>query len=300
VKASEQVVEIDGNVRPIGGGPTERQDLRIGTILRAANKLAPTDIDQVLRLQDSSGLRFGEAALRLGLVTATDLRRALAQQFELPHSAPEGGHVNSELVVASEPLGRAAEQVRALRTQLLIRWSDDPVCRTLAIVSPGRQDGRSYLAANLAVAFAQLGRRTLLVDADLRHPRQQQLFGIEDKIGLSTMLSGRAGREAAVPMPEFGPLAVLPAGAPPPNPVELLSREAFRRVVHEFSQIFDVILFDTPSAGSSADAQNVAFRAGSALLLTRRNHTRIADATRLTRQLADAGAQTMGIVCNEF
>jgi chain length determinant protein tyrosine kinase EpsG len=298
VKVSEQVVEIDGNVRPIGGG--ERQDLRIGAILRASNKLATTDIDQVLRLQDTSGLRFGEAALRLGLVTASDLRRALAQQFELPHSAPEGGHVNAELVVASEPLGRAAEQVRALRTQLLIRWADDSTCRTLAIVSPGRQDGRSYLAANLAVAFAQLGRRTLLVDADLRHPRQQQLFAIEDKIGLSTVLSGRAGREAAVPMPEFGPLAVLPAGAPPPNPVELLSRESFRRVLNEFSQIFDVILFDTPSAGSSADAQNVAFRAGNALLLTRRNHTRIADATRLTRQLADAGAQTMGIVCNEF
>jgi chain length determinant protein tyrosine kinase EpsG len=299
VKVSEQVLEIDGNVRPIGGGG-ERQDLRIGAILRASNKLATSDIDQVLRLQDTSGLRFGEAALRLGLVTASDLRRALAQQFELPHSAPEGGHVNAELVVASEPLGRAAEQVRALRTQLLIRWADDSTCRTLAIVSPGRQDGRSYLAANLAVAFAQLGRRTLLVDADLRHPRQQQLFSIEDKIGLSTVLSGRAGREAAVPMPEFGPLAVLPAGAPPPNPVELLSRESFRRVLNEFSQMFDVILFDTPSAGASADAQNVAFRAGNALLLTRRNHTRIADATRLTRQLADAGAQTMGIVCNEF
>lgn len=299
MKASEQVVEIDGNVRPIGGAP-ERQDLRIGAILRASNKLATSDIDQVLRLQGSSGLRFGEAALRLGLVTANDLRRALAQQFELPHSAPEGGHVNGELVVASEPLGRCAEQVRALRTQLLIRWSDEPLCRMLAIVSPGRQDGRSYLAANLAVAFAQLGRRTLLIDADLRHPRQQQLFGIDDKVGLSTVLSGRAGREAAVPLPEYGPLAMLPAGAPPPNPVELLSRESFRRVLHEFSQIFDVILFDTPSAGSSADAQNVAFRAGSALLLTRRNHTRIADATRLTRQLADAGAQTMGIVCNEF
>jgi len=297
VKVTEQVVEIDGTVRPIGQPP----DRRIGTILRNANKLAGNDIEQVLNLQNSSGLRFGEAALRLGLVTAGDLRNALAQQYDLPQLAAEREPISGELVVAAEPLSRSAEQIRALRTQLLIRWSGEgPACRMLAIVSPGRHDGRSYLAANLAVAFAQLGRRTLLIDSDLRRPRQQQIFGIADKVGLSSVLSGRAGREAAVPLPEFGPLAVLPAGAPPPNPVELLSRDAFQRLLFELGQVFEVILFDTPPARVWADAQSVAFRAGSVLMLARRNHTRLADTTRLTRQLADAGAHTVGTVCNEF
>ncbi|HTQ35396.1 MAG TPA: polysaccharide biosynthesis tyrosine autokinase [Steroidobacteraceae bacterium] len=297
MKVTEQVVEIDGTVRPIGQAP----DRRIGTILRHANKLAGNDIEQVLNLQNSSGLRFGEAALRLGLVTAGDLRGALAQQYDLPQLATESDRINSELVVAAEPLSRSAEQIRALRTQLLIRWSGEgPACRMLAIVSPGRHDGRSYLVANLAVAFAQLGRRTLLIDGDLRRPRQQQIFGVADKVGLSSVLSGRAGREAAVPLPEFGPLALLPAGAPPPNPVELLSRDAFQRLLFELAQVFEVILFDTPPARVWADAQSVAFRAGSVLMLARRNHTRLADTTRLTRQLADAGAQTVGTVCNEF
>lgn len=278
-----------------------RPDRRIGTILTAARKLADSDIEQVLRLQHSSGLRFGEAALRLGLITVLDLKRALAEQYDLPHLLPENDRPNSELVVAYAPLDRCAEQIRGLRTQLLIRWSSDgPGCHQLAVVSPGRQEGRSYLVANLAVAFAQLGRRTLLVDADLRHPRQHRIFGIADNIGLSSVLSGRAGREAVVPVREFGPLALLPAGAPPPNPVELLSRETLPRLLHDFGKEFEVVLFDTPPARSWVDAQSVAFRAGSALLLARRDHTRLADTTRLTRQLADAGAQILGTVCNEI
>jgi chain length determinant protein tyrosine kinase EpsG len=282
-------------------GAALQPDRRIGTLLAAARKLDASDIDRVLRLQQGNGLRFGEAALRLGLITATDLRRALAQQYELPHLLPENERAGSELVVAYEPLGRCAEQIRALRTQLLIRWSaDGPVSHLLAVVSAGRADGRSYVTANLAVAFAQLGRRTLLVDADLRQPRQHCIFGIADSVGLSSVLSGRAGREAAVPLREFGPLALLPAGAPPPNPVELLSRDGLPRLLHEFARDYEVILFDTPPARAWADAQSVAFRAGNVLLLARRGHTRLADTTRLTRQLADAGAQVVGTVCTDF
>ncbi len=284
-----------------GVGVHGRPDRRIGTLLIAAQKLAAGDIDEVLRLQQGSGLRFGEAAVRLGLITIHDLKRALAEQYDLPHLFPENDRPNSELVVAYAPLDRCAEQIRALRTQLLIRWaSDGPGCHLLAVVSPGKQEGRSYLVANLAVAFAQLGRRTLLVDADFRRPRQHRIFGIADNVGLSSVLSGRAGREAAVPIHEFGPLALLPAGAPPPNPVELLSRDSLPRLLHDFSKEFEVILFDTPPARSWVDAQSVAFRAGSALLLARRDYTRLADTTRLTRQLADAGAQILGTVCNEI
>jgi protein-tyrosine kinase len=276
-------------------------DRRIGTLLRASNKLDTGTINQVLKLQTTTGLRFGEAALRLGVITAQDLRRALAQQYELPHLLPENERVDSELVVAFEPLNHCAEQIRALRTQLLIRWSADQArSHTLALVSPGHQDGRSYLVANLAVAFAQLGRRTLLIDADLRKPRQHRIFGIPDNVGLSSVLSGRAGREAGVAMSEFGPLTVLPAGAPPPNPVELLSRDTFPLLLHDMGKEFEVILFDTPPSRSCADAQSVAFHAGSVLLLARKDHTRLNDTTRLTRQLADAGAQILGTVCNEF
>src|SRR5213076_1643569 len=85
--------------------------------------------------------------------------------------------------------------------------------RALAIASPGSSEGRSYVSANLAVLFAQLGMRTLLIDADFRAPRQFEIFNVPDRVGLSSVLSGRAGHEAALPVPAFGPLAVLPAGA---------------------------------------------------------------------------------------
>src|SRR5262245_3991712 len=261
-----------------------KPDRRVGALLCAEKKLDPADIDRVLKLQRARGLRFGEAAVRLGLINVGDLRSALARQYDLPHLLPENERVDSELVVAFEPMNHCAEQIRALRTQLLIRWSADQArCHTLALVSPGHQDGRSYLTANLAVAFAQLGRRTLLIDADLRKPRQQRIFGIPDSVGLSSVLSGRAGPEAGIAMSEFGPLTVLPAGAPPPNPVELLSRDSFPQLLHEMGKEFEVILFDTPPSRSCADAQSVAFHAGSVLLLARKDHTRLADTTRLTR-----------------
>jgi Mrp family chromosome partitioning ATPase len=101
-------------------------------------------------------------------------------------------------------------------------------------------------------------------------------------------------------VPEFGSLALLPAGAPPPNPVELLSRETFPTLLRELRNDFDVILFDTPPAGSCADAQTIAFQAGSVLILARKDHTRLADTTRVMRQMTDAGAQTLGTVCNSF
>jgi len=296
VSVVEPVVESAASLRMLG-----KPDRRVGALLCADKKLDPADIDRVLKLQRARSLRFGEAAIRLGLINVGDLRSALARQYDLPHLLPENERVNSELVVAFEPFNPCAEQIRALRTQLLIRWSNGgTTSRQLALVSPGLKDGRSYLAANLAVAFAQLGRRTLLIDADLRRPRQHQIFNVPDNTGLSSVLSGRAGREAVVSVPEFGSLALLPAGAPPPNPVELLSRDTFPTLLRELRNDFEVILFDTPPAGSCADAPTVAFQAGSVLILARKDHTRLADTTKLMHQMTDAGAQTLGTVCNSF
>lgn len=276
-------------------------DRRIGAILRAAGKLNADEVTRILELQQRRGFRFGEAAVRLGLIDVNDLRRAMAEQYDLPHLHPNNQRLNSELVVAYEPFHACAEQIRALRTQLLIRWTNGALhARTLAIVSPGAGEGRSYVTANLAVAFSQLGQRTLLIDADLRRPRQQHIFNVANRIGLSAMLAGRAEREAIVELPELGSLSLLPAGAPPPNPVELLSKDRLPLMLAELRTDYDVILFDTPAATDCADAQTVAFRARSALVLARRNHTRLAEISRVIRRLGDSGAETLGTVFNAF
>ncbi len=296
MKFQENVLPIEGS-----GDVIARQDGRLGSILAEEGKIGAGDIERVLELQHIEGLRFGEAALRLGLIAADDLRSAVAKQYGLPHLLPGERSISSELVVAYEPFHPRAEELRALRTQLLIRWSNAGIRqRMLAIVSPGSGEGRSYVAANLAAVFSQLGERTLLIDADLRAPRQHRIFNVPDRIGLSAVLSGRADRGAVVPIPECGTLSLLPAGACPPNPQELLLRPAFATLLEELRAEFDVILFDTPPAKFYADAQSLAFRAGSVMVLVRKDHTRFADTTRVIRELNDTGARIVGTVFNAF
>jgi protein-tyrosine kinase len=291
------------NVLPIedAGRVLDGHDRRIGTILFEAGKLRSADIERILGEQRLKGVKFGEAALSLGLVTVEDLRVAVARQYDLPHVLPGSESVSGELVVAYEPFHPRAEEIRALRTQLLIRWANAGVKhRVLAVVSPGAGEGRSYVAANLAVVFSQLGERTLLIDADLRVPRQHRIFNVPDRLGLSAVLSGRADRGALVPVSEFGRLSLLPAGALPPNPQDLLSRPAFAALLDELKAEFDVIFFDTPPAKPYADAQSVAYRAGSAIVIARKDRTPVVDTTGVIRQLSDTGARIVGTVFNAF
>src|SRR6267378_3003494 len=296
MSAHENVLPIEGS-----GHVIARQDGRLGSILMEEGKLGAMDIERVLELQRVEGFRFGETALRVGLITEDDLRCAVAKQYGLPHLLPGKENISSELVVAYEPFHPRAEELRALRTQLLIRWSNAGVRhRMLALISPGSDEGRSYVAANLAVAFSQLGERTLLIDADLRNPRQHRIFNVPDRVGLSAVLSGRADRGAVVPVPQFGTLSLLPAGAPPPNPQELLSRRALAGLLQELRTEFDVILVDTPPATRYADAQAVAYQAGSAMVLARKDHTRLADTAGVVQQLSNTGARIVGTVLNAF
>lgn len=296
MKAQENILPIEGSGRVLAG-----RDRRIGSILAEYGKLDVGDIERVLELQQVKGLAFGEAALSLGLITADDLRYAVAKQYDLPHFLLQDASISSELVAAYEPFHPRAEELRALRTQLLIRWSKSGVRRRmLAVVSPGAGEGRSYVAANLAVVFSQLGERTLLIDADLRTPRQHRIFNIPDRIGLSAVLSGRADRSAVVPISEFGTLSLLPAGARPPNPQELLLRPSLAALLEELQTEFDVIIFDTPPAKLYADAQSLAFRAGSVMVLARKDHTRLADTASVIRELSDTGARVVGTVFNAF
>jgi len=273
----------------------------IGAILMDEGKLTPSDAEQVLARQRELGWRFGEAAIELNLITDTDLRQALAKQYEFPYlvSGPDG--VSKELIAAWNPFHPTVEELRAVRTQLLMRWfNPEAGRRTLAIVSPGAREGRSFVAANLAVVFAQLGQRTLLIDADFRAPRQQGIFNIPDRFGLSSALSGRGDLSAALPVSGLTGLAVLPAGPVPPNPLELLSRASFAALLAKAQCEYDTILIDTPPLTEYTDGQCVAFRAGDVLLLTRQHHTRMAQTERAAREVSDASARIVGTLMNAY
>lgn len=272
----------------------------IGVILMAAGRISPENAARILKLQKEACLPFGAAAIQLGLLDENDIRFALAQQFDYAYLPPADERpASEELVAAYRPFSPPAEQLRALRTQLLLRGFDrEAGRRLLAIVGTGRGEGRSFVAANLAVVFSQLGERTLLVDADLRAPRQHALFKLDNRSGLSSFLSGRAAGEAAVPIAALAKLALLPAGPLPPNPLELLNRPAFGRLLAAAAGDYDVVIIDTPAAASGADASLIARRAGAALAVACRHRTQLAAFADFTRALAGAGVALVGSVYN--
>jgi len=294
----------DSNVLPAGAAGTSapaRPRQTIGAILVDAGRLKPEDAERTLRLQREKGLRFGDAALQLKVLGQADIDFALSRQFDYPYLRRGESTVSEEVVAAYTPFSPQVEALRAVRSQLMLRWFDgDPARRCLAIVSAERGEGRSFLAANLAVVFSQLGERTLLIDADLRDPCQHRLFGVDNRAGLSAVLSGRAGADAIQRIGALVDLSVLPAGAPPPNPAELLARPPFAQLLQEAPQAFDIVILDTPSAIESADAQTIAMRAGAAVIAARRNTTRLAHVQALVDGLANAKAAVVGTVLNDF
>ena len=272
----------------------------IGAILIDAGKLTPEEAERILRLQRERGLRFGEAATQLGLVTQADIDFAISRQFDYPYLLHGQSEVSEDLVAAYVPFSPQVEALRALRSQLMVRWFDtDPARKSLAVVSAERNEGRSFIAANLAVVFSQLGEHTLLIDTDMRNPCQHRLFGLDNRGGLSAVLSGRGGPEMIQRIPLLLDLSVLPAGSLPPNPLELLARPLFQQLMGELATEFDVILLDTPAAAEYSDAQATAACAGAALIVIRKNSTRISQVRHITDTL-QGRATVVGAVLNEF
>jgi len=280
-------------------GRAPRPSSSIGALLVESGRLTAEEADRVMRLQKERGMRFGDAALKLGLITPADVEHALSRQFEFPYLVPGQSRLSGELVAGYAPFDPRVEVFRMLRSQLMLKWFKlDLRLKHLAVVSPCRDEGRSYLAANLAVVFSQLGERTLLIDADMRNPRQHALFHLENRTGLSTLLSGRAGTEVIERIAPLLDLSVLPAGPVPPNPQELLGRPAFQKFLAELDREFDVVILDTPPGETSADAQTIVTRACGALMVVRRNHTPLRAVKSLFNTLTGAGATLMGTVIN--
>jgi chain length determinant protein tyrosine kinase EpsG len=277
----------------------EQPESNIGGLLVEAGKIKPEDRERITRIQREQNLRFGEAAIKLGLVNEGDIREALAQQFDYAYLAPGKNGFSPELAAAYQPFSAEVEALRTLRTQLKLRWFNGRR-KHLALIGALPGAGCSYHAANLAVVFSQLGERTLLIDANLRDPRQALIFNLGNRQGLTEILSDRVNQIPLVRIPALGNLSVLPAGAVPPNPGELLSRGSLPKFLTQLDKNFDIILIDTPPAMSCTDAQTIAFQAGSALIVARMDHTRLSDISAINDSLATTSTEVAGVVLSKF
>jgi chain length determinant protein tyrosine kinase EpsG len=273
----------------------------IGVILVNAGRLSEENVVRILEAQIQQQNHFGEAAINLGLLTDDDVRFALSRQFNNLYLPAGDNSLSPHLIAAYKPFSPAVEHLRGLRSQLMLRWFEPDTDRNvLAIVSPGGGEGRSFMAANLAIVFSQLGKSTLLIDANLRAPRQQEFFKVNTGGGLSSYLAGRAGLESIVRIPSLPGLSVLPAGAVPPNPQELIGRPVFVDLLQSLGCEFDVVIVDTPSASEYAEAQIIATEASAALIVLRKNHTSLSRTMELARRFQQTGAAVVGSVLNDF
>jgi capsular exopolysaccharide synthesis family protein len=176
-------------------------------------------------------------------------------------------HLDPTLVAALRPSAAAAEQYRALRTRLAHADHGTPI-DVLLVTSPGRGEGKSLTAANLALTMAQeFQTRICIVDANLRHAGLHSLFGVTDTPGLADVLTGQANLTDALIGFEHQQITLLPAGHGPWHPAELLGSTAMRRTIQTLRSQFDRVIIDAPAAGPLADVGILAPLVDSVLLV---------------------------------
>lgn len=210
-----------------------------------------------------------------------------------------GSNGQSDLIVAEQPRQPISEAFRNLRTSLQFSSVDRPV-HTLLITSPQPTDGKTFVAANLAVAIAQGGQSVILVDADLRHPRQHRLFQLLKEPGLTSVLVSPHENSAVLQATRVEGLRFVASGPNAPNPAELLASQRMREFVAWLTQQADVVVFDSPPVLAVTDAALLSSVADGTLLVIDCGETRIPAATQAVERLANVGGNLLGVVLNRL
>lgn len=270
----------------------------IGEHLRVLGAIRAEDEPRIVAEQRASGLPFGEAALRLGLIDRARLQEALARQHAFHWPAPAQA-VMPPVFMALRPNAPEAEAFRDLRTRLMTPWPNPQAgARAIAVVSAERGDGRSFVAANLAVAFAQARLRTLLIDLDFRQPRLHEWFNRGRRHGVTGLLIGRSALDELLGKSQPHGLSLIGAGPQPPNPQELLGPGLLGLLMATLRNRFDVIVADTPAWSQASDAQLAAAQCGQALLVSRPHAATLRATRSLVDGLRQGGVTVAGAMIN--
>src|ERR1700676_270816 len=268
--------------------PLEDTDVDINDKLIAELGLTGESLEKIHEVMRSMSTTFADAAERLGLLRPEAFEQALLK-IKSGHMVEDESMVETairriaadrrvvlrqgervapsrQLILAHDPDNPRCERLRALRTELLLLHETGRGANVLAVISPGSGEGRSQLCAELAISFAQLGRRTLLVDADMRKPQQHVLFGSTNQHGLSQSIAHNE-KPYYHPVTGLAFMHLLTAGPIPPNPLELLSDGRFSNLLTDWRNAYEFIVLDTPPVEVCADGLAVATIAARALVV---------------------------------
>lgn len=204
-----------------------------------------------------------------------------------------------DTMTAIAPKSSFAEGIKTLRTNLMFMAPDQPP-KLLLVTSPGPGEGKTLITINMAIAMAQSGLRTLIVDTDMRRPRVHKALGIEAGIGISSAIVGKAKALDLVRETDVENLSVLSCGEIPPNPSELLHTDNFHTVVDELAEAYDRVIFDSPPLAAVSDALILSHSVDATLLILKFGQTRRELLKRSIDQLEAIGAPFMGCVLNDI
>jgi len=294
---------------------------RLHDALIAMGRLTPEDVVRIDEAMRTMGLGFGDAAIELGLLTPEDLEEATHAVHQLLPKATDGifeGAVRKRsfnrnlpvkyvrmvkpgpsLILAHHPDNTYSEQIRALRTELLLLNGPLRSGIMIVILSPCRGEGRTQLCAELAIAFSQLGQLTLLVDADLRRPRVHALFESANTLGLGQALASGSVPEI-LSVENLPHLSVLIAGPSVPNPLELLTSGHFQRQLSDLRKQYSTIIIDTPPITEFADGLAIASFAEQVVIVGRSGSTPHKNMKEMLRRMGGTQSRIVGAVINSF
>jgi capsular exopolysaccharide synthesis family protein len=196
------------------------------------------------------------------------------------------------LITLSDPRSPISEAYRTLRTNLSFSSLDDPI-RTLVITSAAPNEGKSTTAANLAVTMAQGGKRTILVDCDLRHPTLHDLFNLPAEPGLTNLLL-EEGDQQLLHDTEVEGLQLLTSGLLPHNPADLLGSLKIDQIIADLVSMADIVLFDAPPVIAVTDATVLGSKVDGVLLVISAGKTRREHAARAKELLERANVRVIG------
>jgi polysaccharide biosynthesis transport protein len=215
----------------------------------------------------------------------------------VPRINPRLSPVTRGQLVRLDARSPVAEAYRSVRTSLCL--GSAAKARTILLASPAPGDGKSTTASNLAIAFAQAGERTLIIDCDLREPVQHLIFEIDGSTGLSSVLSGEAKLRDAVQATRVPGLYVLPCGPVPHDPSEQLASKRFAQLMRALGSTFDRIIIDSPPVMSVTDARILAASSDVTLLVLRMNRSMRQLGAYALDGLERIGANVLGAIAND-
>ncbi len=282
--SSESVAQIQDAMRRTGMGLIE-----VVLSLKLATPSQIAELSSKQRRPESENAGLIEAAMR---------KIALRRSFDMVE--PQGEAIlGNHLVYAHDAYAARSEKMRALRTELALRFPPSNQATTMALISAAAGDGRSQLAAELAIAFAQFGKPTLLVDADMRNPSQHVLFKCNNDVGLSQAIT--TNERPFLHSVQSNPhLTLLTAGTRPDNPLELLSTKRFEMLINGWRQNYAYVIFDTPCVTNYADALTVSTLAYRVLIVARAHQTMQKEVKEMLRRLSITQSEILGSVINHF